>query len=133
MCVTTSNANGITPYPMRYRRSPPLNLLHPFGTMGYLSRMKRENKLAPRRETCLIMIGIVQNHPSSTSRDLSVNPDKLILRQNVSWHHEMPEVRKDGHQATASGGGGNSTGGKQMPQPSFEVNMEVTTATSSTT
>ena len=34
MCATMSNANGITPYQMWYSRSPPLNLLHPFGMVA---------------------------------------------------------------------------------------------------
>ena len=94
MCATTSNANGITPYQMWYNRSPPLNLLHPFGTVDYLRRMKRKHKLAPRGEKCLMM-GIAQNHPSSTFRVLNINTGEIAIRQNVLWHPETPEVRGD--------------------------------------
>ena len=130
MYATTSNANGITPYQMWYIRSPPLNLLHPFGTVSYLRRMKRGHKLAPRGEKCL-MIGIAQNHPSSTFRAVNVNNDKVIIGQNASWHPETPEVRGDGDQTAPSGR--ESTTVKQMPQPSLEVNMEVITAMTPTT
>ena len=65
--------------------------------------MKRELKLAPREENCLMM-SIAQNHPSSTFRILNVNAGKISIRQNVSWHHGTPEARGDGDQATASGG-----------------------------
>ena len=51
MCATTSTANGITPYQMWYSRSLLLNLLQLFCTVGYLYRMKREHKLAPRGES----------------------------------------------------------------------------------
>ena len=103
MCATTSNANGITPDQMWYSKSPPLNLLHPFGMVSYFIRMKREHKLAPRGEQCLMM-GIAQNYPSSTFRVLNVNIGEIAIRQNVSWHPETPEVRGDGDQAAASGG-----------------------------
>ena len=104
--------------------------LHPFGTVGYLKRIKRKHDLAPRGEKCLMM-GIAQNYPSSTFRVLNVNKGEIAIRQNVSWHPEKPEVREDGDQAAASGEGSNT--GKQMPQPSPEVNMEMTTAMSPTT
>ena len=81
MCTATSNANGITPYPMSYSQSPPLNLLHPFDIVGYLKRMK--HKLAPHGEKCLMM-GIAQNHPSSTFRALNVNTGEIAIRQNVA-------------------------------------------------
>ena len=131
MCATTSNAHGITPYQMWYRKSPPMNLLHPFGTVGYLRRIKRGHKLAPHGKTCLIM-GIAQNYPRSTFRVLKSNTGEIAIRKNVSWQPETPEVRGDGHQTAASGGRSN-TGGKQMPQPSPEVGMEVTTALPLTT
>ena len=72
-------------------------------------------------------MGITQNHPSSTFRVLNVNTSEIAIRQNVSWYPETSEVWGNGDQATASGGG--SSTGKQMPQPSPKVNMEVTTAT----
>ena len=61
------------------------------------------------------MMGIAQNHPSSTFGALNVNTDEITIRQKVSWHPRTPEVRGDNGQAAASGGG--SRTGKQMPQP----------------
>ena len=130
MCVTTSSANGITPYQMWYSRSPPLNLLQPFGTVGYLRRMKREHKLAPRGETCL-MICIPQSHPKRIFRVLNVNTGEILIHQSVSWHPETLKVQGDGDQTAVSGGG--SSTGEQMPQPCPKVNMEVTTALPPTT
>ena len=49
------------------------------------------------------MMGIAQNHPSSTFRVLDVDIGEIDIRQNVSWHPETPEVREDGDQAAASG------------------------------
>ena len=103
MCATTFNANSTMPYQMWYSKSPPLNLLHPFGTVGYLRRMNRENKLAPRGEKYLMMV-IAQNYTSSTLRALNINTGETAIRQNVSWYPEMPEVRGDGDQAAKSGG-----------------------------
>ena len=80
--------------------------------------------MAPRGETCL-------NHPSSTLRVLNVHTGKIAIRQNVLWHLETPEVRGDGDRAAASGGVSSTC--KQMPQPSPEVNLEVTTAMPPTT
>ena len=81
--MTIYIANVITPYQMWYSKSPPLNLLRPFGTVDYLKRIKREHKLAPRGEKCL-MTGIAQNHPSSTFGVINVNTDEITIRQNVS-------------------------------------------------
>ena len=106
-------------------RPPPPNLLHPFGTVGYLRRMKKEHELAPSGEKYLMM-GIAQNHPRSTVRVLNVNTGETAIRQNVSWHPETPEVRRDGNQAAASEEG--SSAGKKMPQPSPDVNTEVAIA-----
>ena len=92
--------------------------------------MKREDRLTPRGEKCLMM-GIAQIYPSSTFRVLHAITGEMAIRQNVSWRPETPEVRGDSDQAAASGGG--SSPGKQMPQPSSEINMEVTTAMSPTT
>ena len=105
ICAIASSENGITTYKMWYSKSPPLNLLPPFGTVDYLRRIKRAHELAPRGEKCLI-IDIAQNHPSSTFRVLNVNTGEIAIHQNVSWHPKTPEVRGDGDQAAASGGGG---------------------------
>ena len=94
--------------------------------MGYLRRMKRENKLGSRGETCLTR-GIAQNHPRRTFRVLNDNTGETSIRQNVSWHPETLEVQGDGDEATVSGRA-TSTGVKQMPQPSPDVNIKVTTA-----
>ena len=75
---------------------------------------------------------IAQTHPSSTFRVLNVNNGEIAILQSVSWHSETLEVRGDGDQAVASGGG-SSTGGKQILQHSPEVNMEVATAMPPTT
>ena len=111
MCATLFNANGITPYQMWYSKSPSLNLLHPFGAVGYLRRMIRDQKLAPRGGKCLMM-SIAQNHPSSTFRVVNVNTIEIAIRLNVWWHRETPEVRGYGVQATASWGY-SSAGGKR--------------------
>ena len=79
MCATAFNENGITPYHMWYSRSPSLNLLYPFGTVGYLRRMKREHMLAPRGEKCLMM-GIAQNHPRSIFRVINVKTGEIAIR-----------------------------------------------------
>ena len=55
MCATMFNANGIMPYQMWYRKSPPMYLLNPFDTVGYLRRIKRGHKLAPHGKARLIM------------------------------------------------------------------------------
>ena len=104
MCATTPNTNSITPYQMWYSMSLSLNLSHLFGTVVYLRRIKRGHKPAPRGETCLMM-GIAQNHPSSTFRVPNVNIGLIAIRQNVSWNPETPEIRGDGNQVAASGGG----------------------------
>ena len=66
--------------------------------------MKKEQKLAPREETCL-MIVIAQNHPSGPFRVPNVNTGEIAIRQNVSWPPGTPEVREGNEQAAASGGG----------------------------
>ena len=77
------------------------------------------------------MMGIAQNHSSSTFGVLNVNTGEIVILQNVSGYAEKPEVRRDGGQAAASRG--SSSAGKQMPQPSPEVDMELTTAIPPTT
>ena len=69
--------------------------------------------------------------PKQHFQGSNVNTGKFTIRQNMSWNPETPEARGDGDQAAASGGG--SSTGKQMPQPSTEVNMEVTTVMPPTT
>ena len=85
MCVTTSNANGVTPYEMWYGKPLPLGQLHPFATVGYMPKRARDNKLEPRGDKC-IMLGIFPNHPSGTLKVLNIRTRQIVDRQNVSWH-----------------------------------------------
>ena len=91
---------------MWYSKLPPLDLLHPVGTVGDLRRVKTPKKhlQGPKRQH---------------RRNLHL-PER-------SWHPKTLEVRRDSDEAPASGRG-RSNGGEQMPQPSLDVKMKVTTA-----
>ena len=44
------------------------------------------------------------NHPRETFKVPNVNTGKICIGQNVLWHLETPEDRRNGDQAAASGG-----------------------------
>ena len=91
------------------RNRPTFDHLLPFGTVGYLRRLKPEHKLASRGAQCIIL-GIDTNYPRRTFRVRDLTTGQVIMRQAMIWHPTADAREEVSRNTMTRGGGGRDTG-----------------------
>ena len=97
------------------RNRPTFDHLLPFGTVGYLRRLKPEHKLASRGAQCIIL-GIDTNYPRRTFRVRDLTTGQVIMRQAMIWH-PTADAREEVSRNTMTRGGGGARHGRYLPRP----------------
>ena len=98
------------------RNRPTFDHLLPFGTVGYLRRLKPEHKLAPRGAQC-ILLGIDTNYPRRTFRVRDLTTGQVIMRQATIWYPTADAGEAVSRNAMTRGGGGGARHGHYLPRP----------------